>query len=170
MQKKHQYIPLIGSLYVNYLFQGIATIAIAQNQDFFQAQWSASLSQVTLVISALGLGRIISLNLSGWFSDRFGRKKTVLLGVLSYILFFIGILFTRDFRWAFVATIFGGIGNAFLDTSTYPIVVEAYPSESDNSSLSVLNKSFISIGQFILPFVTRWVIQSDFYFVRSALV
>lgn len=164
MQKKHHYIPLIGSLYVNYLFQGIATIAIAQNQDFFQAQWSASLSQVTLVISALGLGRIISLNLSGWFSDRFGRRKTVLLGVLSYILFFIGILFTRDFRWAFVATIFGGIGNAFLDTSTYPIVVEAYPSESDNSSLSVLNKSFISIGQFILPFVTRWVIQSDFYF------
>ena len=73
-------------------------------------------------------------------------------------------MFTRDFRWAFVATIFGGIGNAFLDTSTYPIVVEAYPSESDNSSLSVLNKSFISIGQFILPFVTRWVIQSDFYF------
>ena len=156
MQKKHHYIPLIGSLYVNYLFQGIATIAIAQNQDFFQAQWSASLSQVTLVISALGLGRIISLNLSGWFSDRFGRKKTVLLGVLSYILFFIGILFTRDFRWAFVATIFGGIGNAFLDTSTYPIVVEAYPSESDNSWVSLINPLFQLVSLFYLLSPDGW--------------
>ena len=164
MQNRNKYLPLIGSLYVNYFFQGIAAIALSQNLEFFQRQWSASLSQVTLVISAIGLGRIISLNFSGWFSDRFGRKQTVLLGVLSYVLFFGGILLTRHYLLAFLVTLLAGIGNAFLDTSTYPIVVESFPSEKDNSALSVLNKAFISIGQFLFPILTRWTIQNDLYF------
>ena len=159
-----RYFPLIGSLYVNYLFQGIAAIAISQNLAAFQKQWSASLSQVTLVISAIGLGRIISLNFSGWFSDRYGRKVTVLVGSITYILFFLGIIFTNDYMTAFLVALLAGIGNAFLDTSTYPIVVEAFPFENDNSALSVLNKAFISIGQFIFPFITRWTLQHQVFF------
>ncbi|KXT79559.1 MFS transporter [Streptococcus panodentis] len=165
MQKSNQtYLPLIGSLYINYLFQGIAAIAISQNLALFQKQWSASLSQVTLVISAIGLGRIISLNFSGWFSDRFSRKQTVLIGVIAYCLFFFGIVWTNHYLPAFLVALLAGVGNAFLDTSTYPIVVESFPSENDNSALSVLNKAFISIGQFIFPFITRWTIQQHLYF------
>lgn len=170
MQSNKKYYPLISSLYINYLFQGIAAIAISQNLAVFQKQWSASLSQVTLVISAIGLGRILSLNFSGWFSDHFGRRLTVLVGAISYSLFFLGIVFTNHFIPAFAVALLAGIGNAFLDTSTYPIVVESFPSEHDNSALSVLNKAFISIGQFIFPFITRWTIQQHFYFGWTFLV
>lgn len=60
--------------------------------------------------------------------------------------------------------LFGGFSNAFLDTSTYPTLMEAYPNEKDNSSLSVLNKAFISLGQFILPLITRVVINHQMYY------
>ncbi|MGT2739090.1 MFS transporter [Streptococcus pantholopis] len=151
-------------MYVNYFFQGIASIIISQNLHAFQMRWSASISQVSLVVSAIGLGRLLSLNFSGWFSDRFGRKYTVLLGVLANVFFFVGLVCTKHYLQAFFAALFAGVGNAFLDTSTYPVVNEAFPKEQDNSALSVMNKAFISLGQFILPFVVRWSLHNDIYF------
>ena len=149
---------------MNYFFQGIASIIISQNLHLFQDRWAASVSQVSLVVSAIGLGRLISLNFSGWFSDRFGRKYTVLLGVLANLFFFAGLVYTKHYLPAFFVALLAGVGNAFLDTSTYPVVNEAFPKEHDSSALSVMNKAFISLGQFILPFVVRWSLNYDIYF------
>lgn len=162
--KTTKYRLLIGSLYFNYIFQGMAAIILSQNMDNLKNQWHASTTQVTLVMSAIGLGRIVSLYYSGYFSDTFGRKKTVVVAILSYVLFFFGVLFSPNYQFAFFFALFGGVSNAFLDTSTYPTLVEAYPDEKTNSSLSVLNKAFISLGQFILPFITRHLLQKGLFF------
>lgn len=164
MMKGKNYHPLIASLYVNYIFQGMAAIILSQNMTQLKIHWGATTTQITLVMSAIGLGRILSLYFSGYFSDNFGRKKTVLLGVLSYGIFFLGLLFSSSYVSAFVFALFGGFSNAFLDTSTYPTLVEAFPDEKTSSSLSVLNKAFISAGQFILPFLTRFLIQQELFF------
>lgn len=168
--KRNQYIPTISSLYINYVFQGIAAIIVSQNMTMLRAQWGASISQVTLVLSAVGLGRILSINLAGLISDILGRKQAVLLGVLSYILFFIGLLYSPNYIWAFIVSIFAGFGNAFLDTATYPVVVESFESRTKNSALSVLNKAFISMGQFVFPIVTRFILQRDIYFGWTFIV
>lgn len=170
IMKRTHYLTLIVSLYTNFIFQGIATIIITQNMGIFEMQWSASMSQITLVVSAIGLGRILSLNIAGFISDVVGRKITVLIGTLSYIVFFIGILLTSNYYMGFIMALFAGFGNAFLDTSTYPVVLEAFPTENDSNALSVLNKSFISIGQFILPLVTRFLIGNKLYFGWSFIV
>ena len=148
--KPTKYRLLIGSLYFNYIFQGMAAIILSQNMTELKNQWQASTTQVTLVMSAIGFGRILSLYFSGYFSDTFGRRKTVIIAILSYALFFFGVLYSPNYQTAFFFAMFGGVSNAFLDTSTYPTLVEAYPDEKTNSSLSVLNKAFISLGQFIL--------------------
>jgi MFS family permease len=164
IRKKNAYLPLIGSLYTNYIFQGIATIIISQNLNVLTEQWHTSVQQVTLVISSIGFGRILSLYFAGYFSDTFGRKRTVQLGVISYFIFFSGILISQNYLQGCVFAVFAGFSNAFLDTGTYPALVEAYPNEADNSSLSVLNKAFISVGQFILPIITRFVINHNLYY------
>lgn len=132
--------------------------------SIFQERWHASLSQVILVISAVGLGRILFLNLAGLISDKIGRKLVVLIGGFSYIAFFIGTLLATSYWQAFVVGLLAGCGNAFLDTSTYPTLVEAYPTENDSSALSVLNKAFISVGQFAFPIITRWTLQHNIFF------
>ncbi|EOI53994.1 MFS transporter [Enterococcus gilvus] len=162
--KKENYRFLISSLYFNYVFQGMAAILLSQNMTSLKIHWQATTAQVTLVMSAIGLGRILSLYFSGYFSDRFGRKKTVLIAIGSYIIFFCGMLLSSNYQLAFFLAMFGGISNAFLDTSTYPTLVEAYPDERVNSSLSVLNKAFISLGQFLLPFITRYLLQHNLFF------
>lgn len=159
-----KYIPLIGSLYTNFIFQGMAAIILSQNLNALKDSWQASVQQITLVISAIGLGRVIILYFAGYFSDRFGRKKTVQLGILSYLIFFIGIICSQNYLQGLFFALFAGFSNAFLDTSTYPTLMEAFPNERDNSSLSVLNKAFISLGQFLLPLITRFMIDHEWYF------
>lgn len=169
MQKKN-YLPTISSLYVNYIFQGIATIIVSQNMTSLREQWAASVSQVALVMSAVGFGRILSINLAGIISDKLGRRPAVLLGIVSYVIFYLGLLWSPTYQLAFVFSMFAGFGNAFLDTSTYPVVVEAFENRTRNSALSVLNKAFISMGQFVFPIVTRFILQNDYYFGWTFLV
>lgn len=161
---KKNYIPLISSLYTNFIFQGMAAIILSQNLHALMSNWQASVQQVTLVISGIGLGRVIILYFAGYFSDNYGRKKTVQLGILSYLIFFIGIIISQNYLQGLFFALFAGFSNAFLDTSTYPTLMEAYPNEKDNSSLSVLNKAFISLGQFILPLLTRFMLNHQLYF------
>lgn len=162
--QKRSYRSLVTSLYINYIFQGIAAIILSQNMSELQTYWQASASQITLVMSAIGLGRVLVLYFSGYFSDHFGRKKTVIVAIISYVIFFLGLLLSRNYIVAIFFALFGGISNAFLDTSTYPTLAEAYPNGRVNSSLSVLNKAFIAAGQFILPFLTRFLIQRELFF------
>jgi MFS family permease len=162
--QKNSYKTLIGSLYFNYIFQGMAAIILSQNMNQLKEYWGATTTQITLVMSAIGLGRMLVLYFSGYFSDKFGRKKTSVIAIISYGIFFIGLLLSPNYLIAFFFGLFGGFSNAFLDTSTYPTLVEAYPDERVNSSLSVLNKAFISFGQFVLPFLTRFIIQRDLFF------
>ena len=161
---KKNYKPLIGSLYTNFIFQGMVTIILSQNLLSLKEQWQATTQEITLVISAIGLGRLLSLFFAGYFSDKFGRKKSVQIGIICYLIFFTGILISQNYWQGLFFTLFAGFSNAFLDTSTYPTLMEAYPDEKDSSSLSVLNKAFISVGQFILPLITRLLINTNSYF------
>lgn len=161
---KKNYKPLISSLYTNFIFQGMVTIILSQNLLSLKEQWQASTQNITLVISGIGLGRLLSLYFAGYFSDKFGRKKTVQIGITCYLIFFMGILISQNYWQGLFFTLFAGFSNAFLDTSTYPTLMEAYPDEKDNSSLSVLNKAFISVGQFVLPLITRLLINTNSYY------
>lgn len=161
---RKNYNGLIGSLYTNYIFQGIAAIIISQNLKQLTAYWGASVQEVMLVMSAIGLGRLLILYFAGTISDKVGRKKTILLGMLCYLIFFGGILISKNYIQGFIFALFAGFSNAFLDTGTYPTLVEAYPESKDSSSLSVLNKAFISLGQFLLPFGMRIILTQQLFF------
>lgn len=73
--KKDNYRLLISSLYFNYIFQGMAAIILSQNMTNLKIHWQATTAQVTLVMSAIGLGRILSLYFSGYFQINLGGKR-----------------------------------------------------------------------------------------------
>lgn len=156
------YLPLIVCLLINYIFQGMDQIIISQNMSIFEVFWGVEASKVALVISALGVGRIISINYAGYFSDKYGRKKGVYIGLVCYLIFYTGLLLFPNYIVAFILTMIAGIGNAFLDTSTYPAISDAY--KENSSSFNVFVKAGISGGQFILPLMTQFVLLRELYF------
>lgn len=89
---KNRYMPTAISLYMNYFIHGIGVIILAQNMAMLATKWHTNAGGVAVVISSLGIGRIIVLLVSGALSDKFGRKPFVILGIITYMLFFGGIL------------------------------------------------------------------------------
>lgn len=151
MDKK--YLPSVVILYLNYFIHGIGCSLLSQQvvKEMLAAQWGVSdVMTVTAVAAALGLGRLISLPFAGPLSDRLGRRISVLIGVASYVIFFIGIAFSPNIQVAYVAAVLGGIANSFLDTATYPAVTEIIYKYTGIATMGI--KFFISIAQLLMPF------------------
>ena len=124
---KNKYMPTAISLYLNYFIHGIGVIILAQNMEALAQHWQTTTGGVAVVISSLGIGRLIVLLVSGFLSDKFGRKPFVVLGVVTYLLFFAGILLSPSITVAYVFGILAGIANSFLDSWTYPALIEMFP-------------------------------------------
>ena len=161
------YRPLSFSLYLNYFVHGIGVIILAQNMDALAARWG-SIADVAWVISMLGIGRLIVLFVSGKLSDKYGRKPFILLGIVTYISFFIGILISPTSTIACIFGILAGIANSFLDAGTYPALIEAYPDSA--STATVLLKAFISAGQFLLPLFIGFLISTGAWYGWSFII
>lgn len=171
MEQTRSYRPLCLSLYLNYFVHGIGVLILAQNMDALATRWG-SLADVMSVIGMLGIGRLIVLFVSGKLSDKYGRKPFVLLGMITYIAFFLGILVSPTTAVACVFGILAGIANSFLDAGTYPALIESYPESA--STVTVLLKAFISAGQFLLPlFIGVLVMMNAWYgwsFIVAAVI
>lgn len=167
MEQSHSYRPLCLSLYLNYFVHGIGVIILAQNMDALAARWG-TIADVAWVISMLGIGRLIVLFVSGKLSDKYGRKPFVLLGMVTYISFFAGILLSPTSTVACIFGILAGIANSFLDAGTYPALIESYPESA--STVTVLLKAFISAGQFLLPLFIGLLLASGAWYGWSFLV
>lgn len=167
MEQTHSYRPLCLSLYLNYFVHGIGVIILAQNMDALAARWG-SIADVAWVISMLGIGRLIVLFVSGKLSDKYGRKPFVLLGMVTYIAFFVGILLSPTSIVACIFGILAGIANSFLDAGTYPALIESYPESA--STATVLLKAFISAGQFLLPLFIGILIATEAWYGWSFVV
>ena len=84
--------PTAFILYLSFFVHGFGAAILSQNTTSLQALWSTDAAGVLYVISALGIGRLITYPFSGAISDKFGRRLTVIIGCLVYICFFGGKL------------------------------------------------------------------------------
>ena len=147
--------PTAFVLYLSFFVHGFGAAILSQNTKSFQALWNTDAAGVLYVISALGIGRLITYPFSGAISDKFGRRLTVIIGCLVYIGFFGGILLAPNTTVAFFVAILAGIANGFLDSGVLPAVMEILVQSSGLAS--ILSKLCIAIAQYILPvMVTFW--------------
>ena len=147
--------PTAFVLYLSFFVHGFGAAILSQNTKSFQALWNTDAAGVLYVISALGIGRLITYPFSGAISDKFGRRLTVIIGCLVYIGFFGGILLAPNTTVAFFVAILAGVANGFLDSGVLPAVMEILVQSSGLAS--ILSKLCIAIAQYILPvLVTFW--------------
>lgn len=159
---KNKYLPTALAMYINYFLHGMGCIILAQNIDFLMEQLNTNNAGVSYVISALGLGRLIVLFVSGVLSDKYGRKPFVLLGMATYAIFMGGILVSTNVTMAFFFALLAGMANSFMDAGTYPALSECFPEAPGSANVAI--KAFISAGQFVLPWIISFLIANNLYF------
>lgn len=150
--KKHSYAGVATSVYLDYAIVGIATIFLSQYSTFFQKAWNTNVKGVSLVLSVVGLGRILTILFAGVISDKIGRKKTLLISIVADIIFLLGAAYSHNVIVAGIAALFFGVTNSFGDTAAYPALGDAFPNRA--ATMNSLIKAAMSVAQFLFPF---WV-------------
>lgn len=165
-----RFYPTAIALYFTYFIHGIGVSILGQYKQDFAGVWGADklsdgtfdVSMVIAVIAALGLGRLLTLPISGPFSDKFGRKPSALIGVALYADYFIGLAFAPNMYIAYAFAFVGGAANSFLDTAVTPSVLEIFT--KNGAIANMFTKFSISIGQFVLPFAIGMVAAANMSF------
>lgn len=165
-----RFYPTAIALYFTYFIHGIGVSILGQYKQDFAGVWGADklsdgtfdVSMVIAVIARLGLGRLLTLPISGPFSDKFGRKPSALIGVGLYAVYFIGLAFAPNMYIAYAFAFVGGATNSFLDTAVTPSVLEIFT--KNGAIANMFTKFSISIGQFVLPFAIGMVAAANMSF------
>ncbi len=164
---KNKYIPTAAGLYLNYLIHGMGVLLITLNMAHLQEQWGTDAAGVSVVISSLGIGKLAT-----------HRDRLPVGSLRSQALYlswdpelpdlFVGILLTKNIYLAYVFGIMAGLANSFLDSGTYPALMESFPHSA--SRANVLIKAFVSAGQFLLPFIISFLIWANLWFGWSFVI
>lgn len=164
---KNKYFSTALALYINYFIQGIQAIIISQNIHNFAEQWDATTAQVMGVIAATGIGKIVVLFISGPLSDRYGRKPIALIGILGYVFFFSGLLWSSSLTMAYIVAFSAGAATSFLDGASYPALMEIYP--NNPSVASVIVKGFIAAAG-LSPMFIAFLNEGGYWYGWSVVV
>lgn len=148
---RRRHASLATAVYINYAILSMAQILISQYSSNFQVMWRTDLHGISTVISMMGIGRLLTILFAGDFSDRFGRKPVLIIGMIANFVFLAGLMFSHSMMMAAIFSLFLGFANSFDDAAAYPALSEAFPAKS--ASMSSLVKAAMSLAQFGLPFL-----------------
>ncbi|WP_368895181.1 MFS transporter, partial [Priestia megaterium] len=159
---KNKYMLSASGMYINYFLLGMVNIMLASNMSFLTKQLNTDGAGISYIISAIGIGKLLSYSLSGVLSDKVGRKPLIIVSSLTMAIFLIGIPLSPNYQTAFIFAIIAGIANSAMDAGTYPALIEVFPKFS--GSASVLVKAFISAGAALLPFMIAFFADRDLFY------
>lgn len=150
--KKRNYLPTAIAVYTTFFMCGIIMSITAQYKPELAELWGVkgNIAAVLSVSSAVGVGGIIG-TIAGPLSDRFGRRFASIMACMCTVINFAGFMLAPNVTVAYICSLIGGIGNSFMNAGLTPSMQDAYPDK--RSMLTVLTKFFVSMGQFVLPFV-----------------
>lgn len=151
--RKRNYLITAIAVYVSFLLCGVDMSITAQYKVQLAQVWGQghNIASVLTVNSAVGIGGIVASFFTGIISDHFGRRSSAIISSFLWAAFAFGMLYAPNMGIAYFAGILGGIANSFTNAAWTPSMMDAYPDK--RSLVTLLTKFFVSLGQFILPFI-----------------
>ncbi|MFD1417647.1 MFS transporter [Companilactobacillus keshanensis] len=154
-RKKYRPSLIAATVYFNYFVWGSSILIVSQYSQQFMRLWNTNVKGISTVISMVGIGHLVTVIFAGWMSDRFGRRNTMVIGLIANIIFLMGLILSRNVYMACFFTLFLGAANSFDDSGAYPALTEAFPTKA--ASMNSLVKACMSLSQTLLPFVVAAV-------------
>lgn len=127
-------------------------------EPFFQLENSAALRGWAM--SSALIGCLVGALLSGKWSDRYGRKKMLIMAAFLFILSAVGTGATSNFNWFIIYRIIGGLGIGIASNVSPVYIAEVSPA-SIRGKLVSLNQLTIVLG-ILFAQIANWLIGDGF--------
>lgn len=158
----NKYIKVSTGLYINYFIYGMVNIMLASHMTFLTEQLNTDKSGISFLVAAIGMGRLLTLYVSGLLSDKFGRKPFILSASILMSVFLIGIPLSPSYEFAVVLAFLAGVANSMLDSGSYPALMEAFPKTPGTATVFV--RGVIAIGSMLLPLMILFFMDNNIYY------
>ncbi|MEA4911581.1 MAG: MFS transporter [Oscillospiraceae bacterium] len=117
--------------------------------------YGTDVSSISLLISCLGIGRIITQLFCGSLADRVGRKYVSAAGLAMVLAYFSLMPVLRGFGAALVVSVVGGMGFGMVNTAMLALIFDCFAPIGRNSTAQCYVQLLYSLGGVITPFVTN---------------
>src|SRR6266436_3174850 len=95
-----------------------------------RSEWRLSISTIGFITSATFVGMFIGATSGGWFSDRVGRKRALILTTTWYSAFSLLNAFVWDTTSLFAARLLTGLGLSAMTVVAITYVSEMFPAST----------------------------------------
>lgn len=148
MLNKIKTFPYLGAVSVTYtamFFEGALNVAIVAIMVLLSKHLHQDIAKISLLVSAKGIGTMLSLYASGSLSDRYGRKKIILLGALGFAVFIVGLLLSSNYTLALFFAFMAGVGHGLMDAPAMSLLFDAFPGNT-GPAMSIVQIFFAGGG------------------------
>ncbi|MFM2478553.1 sugar porter family MFS transporter [Celerinatantimonas sp. MCCC 1A17872] len=122
---------------------GFSTGVIAGALDFIKAYFTLNSTETGWLVSSIFLGCIFGALIAGKLADKIGRKNTLLIATVGFILSTIGSTFATTFTLFSIARIIAGLAIGFTSTVAPMYMGEIAPSDIRGKSSGIWNLSLV---------------------------
>lgn len=153
-------------LFATYLIWGTGSGAQTLGRPLLAFELADSVFLVTVLIAALGASRIISAPLTGYLSDRIGRKPLAVIGAALRGGASFGVLYIDSYAAFFVLELIGNTGVSMWQTTSQVVIADMSTPENRGRAVAMRNSS-MRMGQIVGPILggviaATWGLQQVF--------
>lgn len=159
------------NIYLFLIFDFLTTLSpLTFIYALFLSARHMSLVQIGLIVSVYQISKLIFEIPSGYYSDRFGRKKCGIIGQITFILFLIATVITHSYILFLFSACVRGISYAFLsgtaDCLFSESILKECPDEMDRlmGIDKVLFYASYALSSIIGGFLAKYSYEAVFYF------
>ncbi|NME68690.1 sugar porter family MFS transporter [Flammeovirga aprica] len=127
------------------LLFGFDTAVISGTIPFVQSQYELTAALTGWFVSSALLGSILGVSVSGWCSDRFGRKNILIASAILFLLSAIGCALSDSFQTLVVYRILGGIAIGFA-SMVAPLYISEIAPKKHRGRLVTIYQLTITLG------------------------
>jgi len=134
-----------------------------------RVQWKLSIATIGVITSAAFIGMFVGATTGGWFSDKVGRKKALLLTTVWYSTFSLLNAFVWNVSGLFVTRFLTGVGLSAMTVIAVTYISEIFPARKRGTFQGWI----MTIGLFGIPItahVAEELIPSSTYGWRLVFV
>ncbi|MBE6012339.1 MAG: MFS transporter [Lachnospiraceae bacterium] len=148
--------------YMAFLLFGSFLSIVSSYFNILASHFSHSLSSISLMLSAMATGRILTIFISGFIADRIGRKLMLFASISCVTVFFVFVPFTTNFTIALMLSAIAGMGHGMTDSSATALVLDCFP-DKPNFPLSLI-QVFFCVGAMSTPIAADVLFSNGIYF------
>lgn len=128
IQKEFKYKRAISVTYGAMFYEGAMNVILISLMPLLSQRYGVSTGDMGLLISAKSIGTFFMLYVSGYWSDKYGRKPVIFSGAICMLFFILGLIVSNNFYLAIIFAFMGGIGHGIMDAPSMSIIFDLFPS------------------------------------------